>query len=233
MSSRKLRIAGSIAGLVFLVGNLASPANAKVNVTTAGSMNTRNAALTNAQYNDAINLILDQLRTTRFNLLWGRPQSGVATVGSARLDIQNPIQGAQNFQVQVGGSTVATALVPTGFQQLDQGVSGQYEQAELVNQLRRALIASLNSVRFNQRNATIYKLTGSYSNAPNEDRELRRRLLSTGAPINVYAGPIYSNAEAKTRCALATSTLGSKWNGNWKTVVAGQSSVCTATVGGK
>jgi hypothetical protein len=232
MSSRKLRIAGSIAGLVFLIGNLASPANAKVNITNSGSMDTRNATLTKAQYDDAISLILSQLRSDRFNLLWGGPQT-IATVGSARLDIQNPIQGAQNLQVQVGSSTVATALVPTGLQQIDQGVSGQYEQAELVNQLRRALIASLNSVRFNQRNATIYKLTGSYSNAPNEDRELRRRLLSTGAPINVYAGPIYSNAEAKTRCALATSTLGSKWNGNWKTVVAGQSSVCTATIGGK
>lgn len=42
------------------------------------------------------------------------------------------------------------------------------------------------------------------------------------------AGPIFSNNQAKTICPGACNTLGArwKWNGQWRTTVAGRQSVC-------
>lgn len=44
--------------------------------------------------------------------------------------------------------------------------------------------------------------------------------------VNVPAGPIWSNDDAKRVCPAVCTAAGGTWNGQWTTVVAGQSSVC-------
>lgn len=45
-------------------------------------------------------------------------------------------------------------------------------------------------------------------------------------PHDVNAGPIWDNADAQTKCPTVCSKDGSIWNGQWKTTIPGQMSVC-------
>jgi hypothetical protein len=44
--------------------------------------------------------------------------------------------------------------------------------------------------------------------------------------IDVNAGPIWSNQDAKTKCPATCANVNLKWNGQWTTTVPGQMSVC-------
>lgn len=43
---------------------------------------------------------------------------------------------------------------------------------------------------------------------------------------NVFAGPIWSNQDAKKKCPVAAAAANGSWNGQWATVVNGKMSVC-------
>ena len=49
--------------------------------------------------------------------------------------------------------------------------------------------------------------------------------------MDVPAGPIWSNDDAKVKCPAICASYGGAWNGQWRTVVAGKMSVagCTFT----
>lgn len=40
------------------------------------------------------------------------------------------------------------------------------------------------------------------------------------------AGPIWNNDDAKTKCPNVCTSHNAKWNGQWKTVIEGQNSIC-------
>ena len=44
--------------------------------------------------------------------------------------------------------------------------------------------------------------------------------------LDVPAGPLWSNGDAKEKCEAICASYGGKWTGNWKTVVDGKMSVC-------
>lgn len=44
--------------------------------------------------------------------------------------------------------------------------------------------------------------------------------------VDIDAGPIWNNDDAKAKCPAVCSGSGLTWNGNWKTTVQGQMSVC-------
>jgi len=52
--------------------------------------------------------------------------------------------------------------------------------------------------------------------------------------VDIPVGPIWNNDDAKKKCPIACAAHMGTWNGQWKTVVEGQMSVCgcTYTVGG-
>jgi hypothetical protein len=54
---------------------------------------------------------------------------------------------------------------------------------------------------------------------------------STQYTMDVPAGPIWSDADAKTKCPAICASYGGTWNGQWRTVVTGKLSVagCTFT----
>ena len=47
--------------------------------------------------------------------------------------------------------------------------------------------------------------------------------------MDVMAGPIWSNEDAKQKCPVVCASYGGEWNGQWKTVVEGKMSVCGCT----
>lgn len=47
--------------------------------------------------------------------------------------------------------------------------------------------------------------------------------------IDVPAGPIFNNDDAKQKAPIACASYGGTWNGQWKTVVEGQMSVAGCT----
>jgi uncharacterized Zn-binding protein involved in type VI secretion len=44
--------------------------------------------------------------------------------------------------------------------------------------------------------------------------------------VDVPAGPIFNNEDAQTKCPIVCASQSGKWNGQWKTVVEGEMSVC-------
>jgi hypothetical protein len=44
--------------------------------------------------------------------------------------------------------------------------------------------------------------------------------------VDVPAGPIWSNDDAKRVCPAVCTAAGGTWNGQWTTVIEGKSSVC-------
>lgn len=52
--------------------------------------------------------------------------------------------------------------------------------------------------------------------------------------IDIPVGPIWNQDDAKVKCPIACAAHLGTWNGQWKTVVEGEMSVCgcTLTVGG-
>lgn len=46
----------------------------------------------------------------------------------------------------------------------------------------------------------------------------------------VEAGPIWSNADAQTKCPALAKANGGTWNGQWRTTVPGRMSVCEITL---
>ena len=47
--------------------------------------------------------------------------------------------------------------------------------------------------------------------------------------MDVLAGPIWNNDDAKVKCPVVCASYGGTWNGQWTTVVEGQMSVCGCT----
>lgn len=52
------------------------------------------------------------------------------------------------------------------------------------------------------------------------------RATSSEYTMDVLAGPIWSNDEAKEICPSICASYGGTWNGQWTTVVEGKMSVC-------
>lgn len=52
---------------------------------------------------------------------------------------------------------------------------------------------------------------------------------SSSVTIDVLAGPLWNNDDAKAKCPYVCASYGGTWNGQWKTVVEGQMSVCGCT----
>ncbi|WP_419715886.1 mannan-binding lectin [Chryseobacterium bernardetii] len=50
---------------------------------------------------------------------------------------------------------------------------------------------------------------------------------STEYTLNVLAGPIWSDEDAKAICPSICASYGGTWNGQWTTVVEGKMSVCS------
>lgn len=44
--------------------------------------------------------------------------------------------------------------------------------------------------------------------------------------MDVPAGPIWNNDDAKLKCEAICASYGGKWNGQWTTIIPGQMSVC-------
>lgn len=49
---------------------------------------------------------------------------------------------------------------------------------------------------------------------------------STEYTMDVLAGPIWNNDDAKVKCPVVCASYGGEWNGQWTTVVTGKMSVC-------
>jgi len=47
--------------------------------------------------------------------------------------------------------------------------------------------------------------------------------------MDVLAGPLWSDEDAKEKCPSICASYGGTWNGQWKTVVNGKMSVCGCT----
>ncbi len=47
--------------------------------------------------------------------------------------------------------------------------------------------------------------------------------------MDVLAGPIWNNEDAKLKCPIVCASYGGTWNGQWRTVVEGVMSVCGCT----
>ncbi len=50
--------------------------------------------------------------------------------------------------------------------------------------------------------------------------------VNSASALEVKAGPILSNNEAKSKCLVATAAVGGIWNGQWRTTEPGVMSVC-------
>lgn len=50
------------------------------------------------------------------------------------------------------------------------------------------------------------------------------------SPVDMNAGPIWSNQDAPSKCPTVCSNAGLKWNGQWRTTVEGVMSVCGCAV---
>ena len=50
---------------------------------------------------------------------------------------------------------------------------------------------------------------------------------ATATARDVNAGPIFNNNDAKVKCPALAAAVGGKWNGQWRTTVAGKFSFCS------
>jgi len=50
--------------------------------------------------------------------------------------------------------------------------------------------------------------------------------VNSASALEVKAGPILSNEQAKLKCPVATAAVGGTWNGQWRTTEWGKMSVC-------
>jgi hypothetical protein len=50
--------------------------------------------------------------------------------------------------------------------------------------------------------------------------------VNSASALDVNAGPILSNEQAKSKCPVAAAAVGGTWNGQWRTIVPGKMSVC-------
>jgi hypothetical protein len=50
--------------------------------------------------------------------------------------------------------------------------------------------------------------------------------VKSASALDVKAGPIWNNNDAKVKCPVATAAVGGIWNGQWTTTVPGVMSVC-------
>ena len=50
--------------------------------------------------------------------------------------------------------------------------------------------------------------------------------VNSASALEVKAGPILSNNDAKSKCPVATAAVGGTWNGQWRTTEWGKMSVC-------
>jgi hypothetical protein len=181
MNINAKHVMGSIVGLALLLGgSFASPASAKISVQQAGNMNTgggpgRPAYMTKRGLTSLGSFLNQKLTDNKQADIWGQPKTIIPTqnpnnsaLSNFRLDIQNPPPGYTNLQVQEGGGTFATVLVPRTLANLSTNSTSRAAQVkELMRAVRNALYLSGKST---VRDAgftyqpKIYKLTGSYSN---------------------------------------------------------------------
>lgn len=167
MNTKTLQTFASIAGLALLLGGaFVSPASAKISTEVQGTMDTRNGSLNQTGVKTLHGFINTKVTNNTFADLWG----GIGTIirpsqqtGNARLDIQNPPPGYTNIQVQEGGATFATILIPRNLAQVSTNPTRRAQQvSELMNQVRKGLRQSVASVGNNA--PRIYKITGNFSN---------------------------------------------------------------------
>jgi hypothetical protein len=59
--------------------------------------------------------------------------------------------------------------------------------------------------------------------------ELNAPSGSNSYTMDVLAGPIWNNDDAKEKCPFICASYGGVWNGQWTTVVDGKMSVCGCT----
>ncbi|MEM5582134.1 MULTISPECIES: mannan-binding lectin [unclassified Roseibium] len=52
---------------------------------------------------------------------------------------------------------------------------------------------------------------------------------SAAGARDIEAGPIWNDEDAKLKCPVAAAAYEGKWNGQWKTTVEGEMSVCGVT----
>ena len=52
---------------------------------------------------------------------------------------------------------------------------------------------------------------------------------STTFTLNVPAGPIWNQDDAKAKCPVVCASYGGTWNGEWSTIIEGKMSVCGCT----
>jgi hypothetical protein len=51
-------------------------------------------------------------------------------------------------------------------------------------------------------------------------------LADNAFALDVKAGPIWNNDDAKVKCPIATQVYNAEWDGNWVTIIPGEMSVC-------
>ena len=50
--------------------------------------------------------------------------------------------------------------------------------------------------------------------------------VNSASALDVKAGPIWNDGDAKEKCPVATAAVGGTWNGQWRTTEWGKMSVC-------
>jgi hypothetical protein len=50
--------------------------------------------------------------------------------------------------------------------------------------------------------------------------------VNSASALDVKAGPISNNEDAKSKCPVAAAAVGGTWNGQWRTTEWGVASVC-------
>jgi hypothetical protein len=171
MNTKTLQTFGSIAGLALLLGGtFVSPASARITTQVSGPMNTRGGYINKTGFDNLKGFINNQVTNSKFADLWGGSGTIIPAsvkTGNSRLDRQNPSAEYANIQVQEGGATFATVLIPKKFAQLSTNPAARAAQtSELMNQLRKGLRESAWSTRRDLagNQPKIYVLTGNFSN---------------------------------------------------------------------
>jgi hypothetical protein len=180
MRTKTFRAIGSITGLALLLGSsFVGPANAAIRIQDNGPMQVRNDP--KAQYKvqphispKGLKRIADfigtQITNDKFADLWRSESKSIRKNAGLRLDIQDrPKDGSANIQIQDGGGTFATVIIPIGYSK----ATGP-QQAELMRNVRSALFNSArttvgqglgNNVRYtNPAGPRIFTLNGPFSN---------------------------------------------------------------------
>jgi hypothetical protein len=172
-------VMGSIVGLALLFsGSFASPASAKISVAPNGAMRTNsqnNGNMTKNGFSTFTGFLRTKVTVNLQPKIWGKSGTIVpaqnpnnTNLANWRLDIQNPPSGYTNLQVQEGGGTFATVLVPRTLANFSTNpISRAAQQKELMRNVKYALWLSgrstVQAAGFTYK-PTQYKLTGSFSN---------------------------------------------------------------------